>query len=486
MHAFVDATAAAVFGAFAQEVAGSVAAELTEIARLHTSLRVADYAAVRLGGEPGTGAWSRNLTTGIRSTIVLEGIGGPTVAFVHAVGSAFAAHVRGRYMKRELGTDLRERFFPQLETDVIALVDDIAERIRCVYQDAATTLDLQRRNARADMLGPIETARSLTDAQARERRSEQLLQLQTELEALLSNADRLEAQQTPEQSAMGETVAAGAQEIPFNTDVYHSGLRPQRWRVVVLGALRRGKSSLINAISGRRLLQDEGAREAIFPIHVRYGDQTRAHALVEGEWHVIALESAMAQAASSPILIEVPWKMPRELVLVHAPAFDSGNSQAQEIALAAAEAASEVLVLFSRQLSERELALYARVAALGKPLLFAHTIADNESSAERRTVVELAGRYLRQSDIPYRRIFTVSALDFDEAAAAGRAPLPWNELGALRDTLASHAEEHMRRLARRSAKTSAPSGRGTPSTPAESSTPTLRRALERLFGRSSL
>jgi hypothetical protein len=177
--------------------------------------------------------------------------------------------------------------------------------------------------------------------------------------------------------------------------------------------------------------------------------------------------------------------MPRELVLVHAPAFDSGNPQSEEIALAAAEAASEVLALFSRQLSERELSVYARVAALRKPLLFAHTIADNESAAERRTVVELAGRYLRKSDIPYKRIFTVSALDFDEAALAERAPSAWNELGALRETLASHAEEHMQRLARRSTQAPRPPKRETPASSAESSQPPLRRALNRLFGRSS-
>jgi predicted GTPase len=485
MHALVDATAAIVYNTFANEVATSVAHELEEIAREGGGLRPIEVAALRLGGEPGTGAWSRDLTSGFRSTIVLGAIGGPTVAFVHSVGSAFAAQTRGRYMKRELGIDLRERFFPQLETGVAAFVDDFADRIVQVYGDLAEALDLQRRNARAELLRPIEAALALADPQARDERSGELAALERELEALLVCAGALTTTIGEAQAVVGETVAAGAQEIPFDTDVYHSGLRPQRWRVVVLGALRRGKSSLINAIAGTRLLQDEGAREAVFPIHVRYGDQTRAYALVEGAWHVIAVESAMVQAASSPVLIEVPWKMPRELVLVHAPAFDSGNPQAEEIALAAAAAASEVLALFSRQLSERELAMYARVAALRKPLIFAHTIADNESAAERRTVVDLAGRYLRKSDIPYKRIFTVSSLDFDEAALAGRAPSAWNELGALRETLASHAEEHMQRLARRGTQAARVAERKTPSLSPEGNQPPLRRALDRLFGRSS-
>ncbi|HEY0797876.1 MAG TPA: dynamin family protein [Candidatus Baltobacteraceae bacterium] len=487
MHALVDATAATVFGAFASEVATGTALELEALGRERTNLRVAEIAARRMGGEPGSGAWSRDLTSGLRSTIVLGAIGGPTVAFVHAVGSAFAAYSRERYMKRELGIDLRERFFPQLEADVAAFVDELARRVSEIYEDIAERLERMRRDARADLLNPIENALALSEPQARRTRSEQLAQQLGTIAGLVTVAQALGNEQPGIQTVVGEPVVASAQRIPFDTDVYHSGLRPQRWRVVVLGALRRGKSSLINAIAGTRLLQDEGAREAVFPIHVRYGEETRAFALVrEGEWGIIALETAMAQAARSPILIEVPWKMPHELVLVHAPAFDSGDVQAEAIALAAADAASEVLALFSRQLSERELSVYSRVAALGKPLLFAHTLADHENAAERRTVVELAGRYLREHDIAFRRIFTVSALDFDEAAAAGRAPAAWNELGALRETLASHAEEHMQRLARRVAEGARVPAKSTHESSAPSERPpALRRAFDRLFGRSS-
>ena len=51
----------------------------------------------------------------------------------------------------------------------------------------------------------------------------------------------------------------------------------------------------------------------------------------------------------------------RQVVLVHAPSFDSGEPMAEDIALTAANAASEILALFSRQLSDRELLLYGRV-----------------------------------------------------------------------------------------------------------------------------
>jgi hypothetical protein len=121
---------------------------------------------------------------------------------------------------------------------------------------------------------------------------------------------------------------------------------------------------------------------------------------------------------------------------------------AGEIVRAASSAASEIVALFSRQLSDRELELYARIAEGGKPMTFVHTMADHEDAAERRNVVMLAERYLRERAIVPQRIFTVSTQEYREALAAGRAPAGWNELLALRETLQAHAEEHMARLAR--------------------------------------
>ena len=126
------------------------------------------------------------------------------------------------------------------------------------------------------------------------------------------------------------------------------------------------------------------------------------------------------------MLIETPWSFPHQLVLVHAPAFDSGDEEAERIALVASSEASEIVALFSRQLSDRELDVYGRVAELQRPMLFAHSIADNENAGERRSVVELATRYLRERRIPAGRIFTVSALDASEAKASGRATSPWS------------------------------------------------------------
>ena len=491
-HSLVDATVAPVWTAYASDVAGHVARALERIARSRGDLRVADIAALRLGGEPGTGAWSRDLAGGIVSTIVLGAIGGPTVSFVHAVARAFAAQRTGRYMKRELGADLHATFFPAFEADVAAFVDDFAAKVGGIYDDVAAAIERERSVARGETLEPIERALALAHlaepeaAAARGAARATLAGVAERLAAIETNLAAAARHLRPERAVAARPestgAAADAPAVAFDADAYDRGLRPERYRVVILGALRRGKSSLINAIAGTRLLQDAAGAEALFPVHVRYGPSERAYALdAAGAWTEIPTSTAMAQAAHAPVLIETPWSMPRELVLVHAPAFDSGNDAAEEIALGAARAASEIVGLFSRQLSDRELALYERVAAFEKPLALAHTIADNESAAERRTVVDLAARYVRERGIAVTRIFTISALDFFEAAQTKRAAAGWNELAALRDTLRAHAEEHMSRLeARRRALAAEPAAAA--AAPA-ADRPKLRSALDRLFGR---
>jgi hypothetical protein len=206
---------------------------------------------------------------------------------------------------------------------------------------------------------------------------------------------------------------------------------------------------LINAYAGATVLNDDVAGSVRFPIHVRYGPQEQAFSLTsDGRWEEIPFTQAAAAATASAVLVLVPWKLPRELVLVHTPAFDSGDPDAEDVNVVVASHASEVLCLFSRQLSDRELELYARIAEFGRPMLFAHTIADNEAPSERRHVVELAQRYLKERSIPAERVFVVSAQEYEEAKHAGRAPGGWNEMEALRSTLESHAETHMARLER--------------------------------------
>jgi hypothetical protein len=275
------------------------------------------------------------------------------------------------------------------------------------------------------------------------------------------------------------TVRLAHDDASFDPNAYDRGLRPERWRVAVLGALRRGKSSLINAFAGTTVLTDVVAGSVRFPIHVRYGEREQAFALGEsGEWREIPFERATAEAADAAVLVLVPWKLPKQLVLVHAPAFDSGDANADDVNAVVAGHASEVLCLFSRQLSDRELELYERVAEFGRPMLFAHTIADNEAPNERRHVVELAKQYLNDRNIPAERVFTVSAQEFSDAKRAGRAPAGWNETEALRSTLESHAESHMARL-ERLARVHAGNAPEKPATAAQEKT----GLLARLFGK---
>jgi hypothetical protein len=267
-----------------------------------------------------------------------------------------------------------------------------------------------------------------------------------------------------------------ADEVRFDPHTYEHGLRPERWRVAVIGAFKRGKSSLINALAGSRVLPDEGGEgELRFPVHVRYGAEPRVYALSDdAAWDEIPSDTMLEAATRTPVLVETPWDLPRELVLVHAPAFDSGFPPAEDIVGAVAASASEIVALFSRQLSDRELDLYGRLAPLGKPMTFVHTIADNETAAERRNVVMLADRYLREKAITPKRIFTVTT----------REDASWNELRAFRATLSSHAEEHMDRL-QRAERQRAEEARLAASQPDRTGAERLRGSLlGRLFGRS--
>jgi len=487
-HALVDATTAPILQRFAADTAGHVARALDRVVRDRPELRAIDLVAKRLGGDSASGAWARGLAAGITATLVLEALGGPTVSYVDAVARGFRGRPPGTYMKRELGADLAGTIFPALEADVRAFCRATAGKIHAAYDDVAEAIERERRDARGASLEPIDRALALgADVAARSAARDALargVERLAELERAVPAARHRAAEAVAEESDPEASPPDG--EIAFDPSAYESGLHRGRYRVVVLGALRRGKSSLINAIAGTRLLQDDAGAEALFPVHVRYGEHERALALQDGTWHELALEGAMARAARSPVLIEVPWRLPRELVLVHAPAFDGGDAQAETIALTAAANASEVLGLFSRQLSDRELALLGRVE---RPLLLAHTIADNESPSERRTVVELAARYVRERGIEVPRIFTISALEYLQAQQDGRAPAGWNELGALRETLVAHAEEHMRRTEERERQERelarlAQGAEPAPDRAAESTK--LRRALDRFFGRSAL
>ncbi|MFN2527898.1 MAG: dynamin family protein [Candidatus Baltobacteraceae bacterium] len=493
LHILVDRTFADVVSAFADEIAAKTIADIETAlaaAQAHTRLEfsLSDAAARAFGAEPGTGIWAAELSAAISATIVLAAIGGPAIALVSDIAARFGAAAPGAYMKRELTADLRARTFPRLRAELSDFSQTIEKKLETLYDCLAAELAHGLQVQREAELGSIERALAMHAAneeisRRRAQYEREVLTLQDSARAVDSAVENFLARE-PEIAPAdpGHEVVRRAHEAPFDQAAYGLGLRPQRWRVAVLGALRRGKSSLINAIAGTRVLADEAAGTIAYPVHVRYGPLERAYVLASGgQWHEVEIESALEEATRNPVLIEEPWSLPRELVLVHVPAFDSGGEHVEEIAVLAASQASQVVALFSRQLSDRELDVYERVAELGKPMLFVHTIADNETASERKQVVELAKTYLAERNILTNRIFTISTMDYAAAKRESRAPSAWNELDALISTLTADAEAHMERLTRleRLSKVQTPAAASAPKDrPAG-----LRRALARLLGK---
>ncbi len=483
LHLIVDRVVAAVAGEFARDASQTALDDLeraAENAGMPRPLRWLpnDAAARAFEADPATSLWAADVRAALAATIVLEAIGGPAIDIVTDIGSRFASRPPGAYMKRELSADLRAEIFPRLRTEMTAFAALVGGRLQSLYDDLGQAIARAVNDERNVELASIERALQAQIAGEGAARVRDLQERRAGIEraaALAHGVAAPLAARTNEVEAAesGPAAVRAAHADPaFDKTSYDRGLRPERWRIAVLGALRRGKSSLINAFAGRTVLDDDVAGSVRFPIHVRYGERERAYALGDdGRWEEIAFERAAQAAAERAVLALVPWEMPRELVLVHAPAFDSGDANAEDVNVVVASHASEVLCLFSRQLSDRELALYERVAQFGRPMLFAHTIADNEAPSERRHVVELAGEYLKGHNVQVGRIFVVSAREYDAARKARRASAGWNETQALRATLASHAEEHMARLEQRARRlasgrvqSSHPAGKPAPKT----------------------
>jgi Dynamin family len=460
LHMLVDRVVAHGAGEFASDVGRSVRDQIRdslEQAEAILPIRFSpnDAAARAFGAQPGTSLWNGDVAAAVAATIVLDAIGGPAIGLVHDIATRFSSRQTGGYMKRELTADLRGEIFPRFQTEITAFTDRIGARLTHVYDDLAQALSaamLAKRDADVGSIDRALAARSSATVESvRTHLEHQSETLGHELDAVRDIVARFmerEEEITPADPG-SDVVRMAHTDYSFNPKLYDRGLRPSRWRVAVLGALRRGKTSLINAFAGKAVLTDDIAGSVRFPIHVRYGEHDEAFALADdGEWREIPFESATSEASNSPVLVLVPWTLPRELVLVHAPAFDSGDPTAEDVNVVVASHASEVLCLFSRQLSDRELQLYERIAEFNRPMLFAHTIADNEAPNERRHVVELAQAYLHERNIAAERVFVVSSHEYDEAKREHRAPAPWNETEALRSTLEAHAETHMARLAR--------------------------------------
>ncbi|HLX25361.1 MAG TPA: dynamin family protein, partial [Candidatus Cybelea sp.] len=334
LHILVDRVIAAVTAEFAESTAGDVMDDIEAAVRracepLPLRWSPNDCAAAAFGAQAGTSLWSGDVRTAIAATIVLEAVGSTAIALVADIATRFSARPPGQYMKRELTADLRAEIFPRLRTDATAFVDRIGVRLTHLYDDLAQAIAraaLHKRDADVGSIDRALRAHAGGDPSAlREELSHRRRAIETAARAagdLVANFMAHGEEIAPADPG-SDTVRAAHAEHSFDPSSYQSGLRPTRWRVAVLGALRRGKSSLINAFAGKDVLSDREAGSARFPVHVRYGEHEQAFALEKGEWREIAFENASAAAAETAVLLLVPWRLPRELVLVHAPAFDS-------------------------------------------------------------------------------------------------------------------------------------------------------------------
>ena len=158
LHILVDDVLASAIGRFAADAAELVAKRLREQTRAASSavvvaardadsrgvlaplldaiaaerLPVTEDAARAFDADPSSGAWSTDLETGLRSSIVLGALGGPAVGLVDAIARRFAAAPRDTYMKRELVADLDAEIYPAFDAELGAYVDVIATRVATI------------------------------------------------------------------------------------------------------------------------------------------------------------------------------------------------------------------------------------------------------------------------------------------------------------------------------------------------------------------
>src|SRR5579872_3593522 len=340
LHMLVDRTLAETVEIFASELADAVHGEYERELRagraeLPIRFSFGDAAAHAFGTAGQSSMWTEQPSRALAATIVLAAIGGPAIALVHEIATRFSAAPPGSYMKRELTADLRAAIWPRFQEEMRSFADEIAVNISEVAKAYAGALEDALAYARDAATGSIDRALETyahgeNAANVIAGMQDRKAQMRERLDAIDARVDAFLARDEEIASAdAGAEAVRRAHTLPaqFDREAYQRGLRPQRWRVAVLGALRRGKSSLINAFAGHRVLADETAGEIAYPVHVRYGEKEEAFALQpDGAWREIEIESALEEATRNPVLILTPWKLPRELVLVHAPAFDAAPS----------------------------------------------------------------------------------------------------------------------------------------------------------------
>lgn len=226
--------------------------------------------------------------------------------------------------------------------------------------------------------------------------------------------------------------------------------------LAVAGDFKRGKSSLINALLGRRLLPTRVAPATAVPCLLRYApaltvrvffrDQRPAAAIAPEDIERYALislpgeeESQVAfRAEVARLEIGVPWDLPPDLTLMDLPGLNEEEGRA-DMAVAALAGADAVLVVLSavQLLAEDEMLFLDRLWAAGyRTLLVAINFVDQLDAGDVAPVEERTARLLAPyGDLLARDVFLVSARSALAARLEGRPVPAGSGLPALEDRL---------------------------------------------------
>jgi GTP-binding protein EngB required for normal cell division len=233
-----------------------------------------------------------------------------------------------------------------------------------------------------------------------------------------------------------------------------------RFYVACVGQFKRGKSTLLDALVGERLLPTGIVPVTTVPTVVRYGEQRSARMKTATQpWKAIPLNE-VAQYVAEDHNPENVKKVTGVEVFVPAPLLASGmcfvdtpglgsvfagNTAATQDFIPHIDAAL-VVIGADPPISGEELAIVETVAAQVRDLLFVLNKADRVTEGEREAATAFA-RKLLESRLrrPVEIIYEVSAAERLE----GRGPeRDWRQLAADLQTLAEHSGQSLTLAAR--------------------------------------
>jgi hypothetical protein len=237
-------------------------------------------------------------------------------------------------------------------------------------------------------------------------------------------------------------------------------------RVVVFGEFSRGKSTLINALLGRRILQAKAMPTTGHVTRIVYGKDERIRALMrDGETHTCALDdlgsfttldldrNAREDVETIEVVVNCPL-LRDEVVFIDTPGVCDAGAQTERARAAITSADLVLLVFHAGQLlteEEQRLAIDGMVGELGKPIIPVVNWMNVVEETDRAEVRERLDRWCRKlTPAPLSRPwFEVNAL----AAlrhVVDNGPQPTDDFAALRAALGGLKGANRRTIQRRS------------------------------------